>query len=356
MIDLAQLKEGLTPESIIDIVYLLGADRCVEKEEYILFPTICHNFDSSDASLKLYYYKDSKTFHCYTDCGETFDIYGLFSRVYDLHNKEYNFYKDVIAVIINKAKIDDKLYTFDEFKYESVASKYKRKNKNIQLPEFPKGVLDVFVKEYPSQWRAEGITNEIMKKYDIRFSISQNKIIIPHYDIDGRLVGIRGRALNQDEIDAGCKYMPVKIENKWYSHSLSLNLYGIDLNKNDIKKSRKVILFEGEKSTLLYDSYFNIHNSLAVCGFSFNKLQLDLLIKNFDLDEIIIAFDKEYKNYNDPAGQEYFSKLNKLCKKYSNYCNFSFIFDRENLTKEKDSPIDCGKETFIKLFNNRIKI
>lgn len=107
---------------------------------------------------------------------------------------------------------------------------------------------------------------------------------------------------------------------------------------------------------MLYDSYFNNHNSLAVCGFSFNKLQLELLIKNFEIDEIVIAFDKEYDSYNSKEGQEYFNKLYKLCKKYNNYCNFSFIFDRDNLLEKKDSPVDKGKDTFIKLYDRRIKI
>ena len=40
-----------------------------------------------------------------------------------------------------------------------------------------------------------------MDKYNIRFSPTQNKIIIPHYDINGRLVGIRGRALNIEEVE-----------------------------------------------------------------------------------------------------------------------------------------------------------
>ena len=76
-----------------------------------------------------------------------------------------------------------------------------------------------------------------MEKFNIRYSISQNKIIIPHYNINGKLIGIRGRALNQEEIEAGCKYMPVKIEGKFYAHPLSLNLYGLDRNRQDILKS-----------------------------------------------------------------------------------------------------------------------
>jgi hypothetical protein len=46
----------------------------------------------------------------------------------------------------------------------------------------------------------DGITRAAMDKYNIRFSISQNKIIIPHYNVFGQLVGIRGRALNHGRL------------------------------------------------------------------------------------------------------------------------------------------------------------
>ena len=70
------IKDSLTPEEIIDIVTnILGAHTYREQEDFIIFPTICHHIDSGDARLKLYYYKENKLFHCYTDCGDSFDIF-----------------------------------------------------------------------------------------------------------------------------------------------------------------------------------------------------------------------------------------------------------------------------------------
>jgi hypothetical protein len=57
-------------------------------------------------------------------------------------------------------------------------------------------VLDVFVKKYPVEWLRDGITTAAMDKFNILYSISQNKIVIPHYSVEGELVGVRGRALN----------------------------------------------------------------------------------------------------------------------------------------------------------------
>ena len=38
---------------------------------------------------------------------------------------------------------------------------------------------------------------------------------------------------------------------------------------------------------------------------------------------------------------------------YKDYVKMSVIFDEDHLLGYKDSPIDCGKETFLKLFKER---
>lgn len=354
-INLFEVQKSLTGDNIIDIVTSLGADRYVDKISYIVFPTICHNECSEDASMKLYYYKNTGLFTCYTDCGESFNIYTLIEKVYELRGEKIKF-SDVIDIVLKKSGLDKTFSQFGEKKYHSIAEKYRRKERRRDLEIFDEKVLNAFEKKYPVEWIAEGITPESMDKYNIRYSISRNKIIIPHYDIDGNLIGIRGRALDEEEAKEFGKYMPVEIEGKWYSFPLSQNLYGLNISKDAIKRKKKVIIFEGEKSTYKYDKLFEDNISCASCGSSFNKSQLEILLRNFDLEEIIIAFDKEYEKYNNEKGKNYFSKLENICNKYSNYCNFSFIFDKENLLKLKDSPIDRGKNIFLQLYEKRIKI
>ena len=64
-----------------------------------------------------------------------------------------------------------------------------------------------------------------------------------------------------------------------------------------IRKQKKVIVFEGEKSCLKYYDYFgeNENISVAVCGSSIKKSQLLLLLQNSEINEIIIALDKEFE-------------------------------------------------------------
>ena len=194
-----------------------------------------------------------------------------------------------------------------------------------------------------------------MDKFNIRYSVSRNQIIIPHYDINGNLIGIRGRTLNEEEAEEFGKYRPIEIEGVEYAHPLSLNLYGIYENKEAIKRIKRVVLFEGEKSVLKgYNYYGNNNISLAVCGSHINKRQIDLLIKNFDINEIIVAFDKEYETQREYVN--YLVRYSEACKKYKNYCNFSIVMDKNNLLDLKDSPIDKGKEVFEQLIRERVEV
>lgn len=357
-IDLKKLQQNLTPEQIIEICSALGADRYEERNNYIIFPTICHNLDISNASMKLYYYKDDYRFHCYTECSDTFNIYELIKRIFELKcYNEGNFnFSDILNFLKSTINFDySNDYALDDKKYVSHLGKYKKKQRTIELPKYNHNLINLFEQYYPIEWLQEGITENSMDRYNIRYSISQNKIVIPHYDINGELIGLRGRALNEKEIEYYGKYMPLLIEGKWYAHQLSQNLYGLNISKKYIAKKHIVFIFEAEKSCMLYDGYFNENLSVAVCGSNFNKAQLDILLKNFKINEMVICFDKEYTNAATKEGQIYFKKLWDLCDKYSQYCNMSFLFDRENLLREKDSPIDRGKDIFLNLYNKRVK-
>ena len=135
-----------------------------------------------------------------------------------------------------------------------------------------KGLLNVFT-FYPTiEWLNDGISVESMKTYNILYSISENKIIIPHYNLNGELIGIRGRALNEEDLILG-KYMPVKIENITYAHPLGYNLYGLNFVKENVKKYKTAIIAEGEKSCLQYSTMFGQDRNIVVatCGSSFHK-------------------------------------------------------------------------------------
>ena len=161
------------------------------------------------------------------------------------------------------------------------------------LPEYNMKILTRFSYPRIANWEREGMTDKALKRHMIGYYPGEEQITIPHFDINNRLVGIRGRSLIKDEAEKYGKYRPLKINQILYNHPLGANLYNLNHSKNNIKNFEKAIVFESEKSTILFDSYFGKENdiSVACCGSSLSARQIQLL-KDAGAKEIIIAFDR----------------------------------------------------------------
>lgn len=347
ILDYKQVIENLTEESVKKILDYLEIPW-QDKGSHLICKTACHNEDLNKASWKLYYYKNTNLFVCYTDCG-AMNIFRFLEHYYETREIPYNWFSDILEFIVS---FGENRFSegFSTGTYKSEKEKFLPKKQRKDLPVYPIGLLDVFTKYYPVEWEQDGITHAAMDKFKIRFSSIQNKIIIPHFNVKGEMVGIRGRALNDYDIENFGKYMPIQIEDKWYSHPLSLNLYGLNETVKNIRSYGICYVFESEKSVLLADAFDFPNCSVASCGSQFNKYQLDILMRTARPREIVICFDNEEK----PGSDLYFQKLWKICEKYKNYCNFSFIYDRENLTQKKQSPVDIGQSVFEKLLKRRV--
>lgn len=350
MIDYQKIIEELEDDKIIQLMTELGADRYKDTDKAIIFPTICHNIDGSEASMKLYYYKDSHNFYCYTEDG-AMSIFRFLRYYYEARQIEFDWYNDILQVVLSCSAANQVLNT-NSYIYKSHRDNYSEQKLRRDLPYYSDGILDIFTHYYPIEWLNENISKAAMDKYNIRFSTPQNKIIIPHYDINNHLVGIRGRALNQDEVETLGKYMPIQIENKWYSHPLSLNLYGLNMNWQNIKKYGIAFVAESEKSVLMCESFSMPNCMVASCGSNFNKYQLDLLMRYGAPREVVICYDREEKQGED----KYFNKLYEICKRYSRYTQMSFIYDRAGISKMKDSPCDNGQIIFEQLLKGRVRV
>ena len=354
IINAQRVKELMTHEDVKKILAIYKAYPISENDEVIIFPTICHNLNPEDASPKLYYYKNSKMFYCFTECSKSFDIFELLITREHLRGvKNFNFIDALYNVI---DLIDVKENFFEQEKqdiYQSKRNYLAKKNNKIPYCLYEKNIMNFFNFYLPYEWAKDGLTLEELKKYNIRYYSSENQMIIPHYDIDMNLVGIRIRAFNEEDIQKG-KYRPLKLENKIYSHPLSQFCYGLWNNKDNIQKTQKAIIVEGEKSVLLGEQ-LEYNNLVASCGSNISKIQIQQLI-NCGAKEIIIAFDKEYKDNKDKKNEKYYNKLYLLASKYKLYCNMSFIFDFNNILKEKQSPIDNSIEEFNFLMEKRIKL
>ena len=350
---------SLTIEDVKFFLESLGVSQIEYNPEkgYIICPTICHNPINEEASMKLYWYQNHKIFRCYTECNSAMSIFKLYQKFMELNydavsNEEaFVYIKNCIKhEIITNPKVPKTLWTIDKDKYKFSA-------RIPYIPSISENVLTCFVKYYHPSWIQDGITIDAMDKFNILFSLSENKIIIPHYDINGNLIGIRGRALDEETVLNGQKYMPISIGNTMYNHQLGFNLYGCYENKHGLKKTRTAILVEGEKSVLLdYGFYGDNANAVACCGSNFNKYQLGILTHQLGVNEVIIAFDKEYDTWNDDSAKKWREKIVNNCLPFKTQVNFSYIWDFNNLLKRKDSPFDRGKEIFEKLYKDKVTI
>ena len=361
--DKSEIKNSLSVDNIFDLLSDWGGDP-IRTGYGILSATICHNMPG-EGSKKLYYYSNSKLFHCYTGCADpSFDIFELYIKTAKIQRNEDVDLNTAVRKIAQKFGISGKEDNSSEDQLEDwkILSNYERikdinpGNGEITLKEYDNRILSRFNYEVEiTPWLQEDITKAALAQAQISYYPGGEQIVIPHFDINNRLIGIRGRTLGKEDGEMYGKYRPLFVNQQWYNHPLGMNLYGLNINKDAISLARTAIVFEGEKSVLKYASYFGEDNNISVacCGSNLSAHQVQLLLK-LKVNEIIIAFDRQFET----IGDEQFNKLKKnligLNNKYKNYANISFIFDKNMITGYKSSPIDEGKEKFIELFENRI--
>ena len=361
--DKLKIREALTDENIYDLLQEWGGDPGREVFGFTS-TTICHN-PPGEGSRKLYYYENTGLFRCYTGCDSYFDIFELTAKVAKIQwDKDFDL-NDAVRWIAQRFgfsgdhenRPEDE--TLDDWKY---LANYERiqdvvvKNNSVVLKEYENDILERFnydVKIGP--WLREGITQAALNQAKIGYYPGADQITIPHFDKDGRFIGLRGRTLCAEEGERFGKYRPMRVNKILYNHPLGMNLYNFNNSKENIGLMKKAIIFEGEKSCLLYQSYFGLENdiSVACCGSSVSSYQIQMLMEA-GAEEIIVAFDRQFQEIGDEEFKHLKTNLVRLRDKYKNFVLISFIFDKNMITGYKDSPIDCGPNTFLKLFKERI--
>ena len=294
------IKESLSIEQVFDYVAELGGEP-IMKGNMFISKTICHNH-KGEGSYKLYYYDNTKLFKCYTDCGDIFDIFELTSKVKTLETgQEYTLYDSLILVAsyfgfspdvqnISKQELED-WKIFNN--YERISNI--NSSQIVELKEYDKNILLRLPHPIITPSEEEGISREV------------------------------------------------------------INLNNLNNSKNNISLIKKAIVFESEKSTLLYQSYFGKENdiSCACCGSSLINYQV-LLLLNLNVQEIIIGFDKQFKEIDDDEWKRWVKKLKSIYQKYSSFVQISFLFDKGTLLEYKQSHIDTFPDIFLELYKNRI--
>lgn len=357
-----EIKESLELEDIFELLIEFGGDPYYSGEGTIVSKTICHHHREDDASHKLYYYQNSRMFQCWTACGG-FDVFELVIKVKKLQeNEDYDLNRAVRWVANRFGILGQNVEDKSDLEDWAVFSRYEdiepKKIAVIDLPKYDDKILDKFNYRLKlSPWLNDGIGQEAIDNHRIGFFPGGDQITIPHYDMEGNLVGIRGRTLCKEEAERFGKYRPLVVNKILYTHPLGGNLYNLNNSKENIKRMGKAIVFESEKSCLQYATMFGSENdiSVAVCGSNFTAQQMNLLLA-LGIQEVVIGFDRDFVKHGDDVYNEQIKKLYKINNKYKNDCLISFMFDKDDLLRPKQSPTDAGKNAVEHLYKNRIII
>lgn len=351
MKSIREYREQLSSEDIKTILRKFNVEPYSENESYIIYPTVDHNLEGG--SPKLYYYKKDRMFKSYTGDQGLFDIFQLIIDMHALRGVEISLRQSIAFCGLSNSE------AIEENKYYKVRNQldylYKFHDNEIEeskeLKILPSGLLGRYIYDTKGMetWKREGITEETLIKYNIKYDSVQNAIVIPYYTDDNKLVGVRGRFLNPN---AYAKYMPMKYGEKILSHPTSKIIYGLNINKEAIERTKMVVIFEGEKSVMKLDSILGEKNiSVALSGRSFSQEHINLLLK-YGVRDVILAFDRDYKNKKEI--KEEIKDLTSKLMYAKNFFNISLIIDENFVLEEKNSPIDQGYEIFSELMKNRV--
>ena len=349
---LRELREEMSEETVKNILEQFNVIPFDETDAFIIFPTCCHNLEGG--SPKLYYYKNTHLFHCYTECSETFDIFHLLVKMMKLRGQDITLHSAVQLCDLDDGEvIDYNQSELDDYRYMLRMERAVTADQLPPVPIYDKSVLDkyVFNRQGLSPWYNEGISYEAMRKFNILYSPSDNAIVIPNYDINGELVGVRGRFLDEEVAQKYGKYRPLYAGDICLRHPTGRSLYGLYQNKAAIMKKHTAIIVEGEKSVLHYDDYYKDNICVATLGKNITSSQISLLQK-CGVRRVVLAYDADYETEEQliQKREEYVKLANILTK----YFQVSILLDWDLKLDYKSSPLEGGKDYFEKLIAERL--
>ena len=127
----------------------------------------------------------------------------------------------------------------------------------------------------------------------------RNRLIWPVKDISGDVVGFGARKLASDEVDQGPKYLNSPETPIYKKNQI---LYGLDMAKKEISKTRQVVIVEGY-TDVMAAHLAGVRTAVATCGTAFGDEHIRIIRRLLmDADafrgEVIFTFD------GDAAGQK----------------------------------------------------
>lgn len=204
---------------------------------------------------------------------------------------------------------------------------------NRSVVPIPEEILNYYL-PYPNKmFENDGISLDIQQELGYGYDPQTNRITIPIRTPIGDLCGVKGRLLGEpDEYNPKYVYIEPTVKSKI--------LYGLYENKNYIKNSNQLLIFEAEKSVAQCASN-GIRNCVAIGGKSISKTQMELIIRTGCAP--IVALDKGIS----------VDEIKSVSSVFPKNIPVYYIYDKDNILLDKQSPSD-DFEKFRYLFGNNI--
>ena len=355
-IDVKKLKKSLSLAHHKQIMQALGIPAYSENKEQIIYFSGDKNKDALKGSPKLYFYKDSQIYFGYTS-SRSYDIISLVQTRLSLLKQPCSFLDACQFIIdttnispdsINRVKKEGHVYDWSNLERFIRVRKY-----GNQLSEYNRNIIDTLPPLYPQAWIDEGISEETMDKYQIRYYERCNQTVIPCFDDEARLVGVRVRNWDKDRVEQA-KYMPlVTLDGQCYKFNTNQVFYGINYNKPEIERTGKVIIVESEKAVMKLDTYMGEHNiALGMYGSNLGIQRRNQLLK-MGVNTVSYVVDNDFIGQNDEFFEQWREKIQHFIKLWDGFCRVEIVWDNLGLLGPKENATDRTKEVWEQLWENR---
>ena len=194
-------------------------------------------------------------------------------------------------------------------------------------------ILDYYLPYGNKMFEDDGISLEVQQEFQVGYCPQTNRITIPLRSPIGDLCGVKGRIFGQpDEYNPKYLYIEPCAKSKL--------LYGLYENKEYIKNSSQLFLFESEKAPLQCASN-GIRNCVALGGKTISKTQAELIVRTGCIP--IIALDQGID----------LEEIHKVASVFPDNIPVHYIYDADGILDSKEAPCD-NMEKFKYLLENNI--
>lgn len=199
-------------------------------------------------------------------------------------------------------------------------------------------LIEDYVPMLHIDWLKQGIMPWTRDKFGLAYSYQHKRVVIPmRYWATGELLGFNQRTTIPNYEAFGIK--------KYFitpTYPKQLNLYGLYENYDAIQNAGYVVVSESEKSCLKRHSLCD-ETIVSLSGKTISDEQARILI-GLNV-EIVIGLDKDVD----------INEVRYICEKFYRIRPVSYIYDKWDLLKGKDAPMDANNKIYQHLFKYRIK-